>query len=272
MILNNAQDIKRGSIQTQYVYHGSILIWPPETPPVPPTSIDPDKYENYSDAIVIVRLDKATGEETDDIYYARKVSPYTSAADNAFTYLGNQYGYDADARFNVYYGDGIAYPDEQTWKSLMATYLNRSSTPKNRNNINMFRFKKVGAPPVLSYVSGANHAGMSNLKIVIMPEEPKSGYTITIPQNFLRESGVEQVIFRSASIYRVWGLAFYKCTNLRSIELPTLEYTGGSGTNSGIYPNAFRGCGPIRIELNNATGSIAGEPWGATDASVIWKG
>ena len=52
------------------------------------------------------------------------------------------------------------------------------------------------------------------------------------------------------------------CEELKSIELPyTVEV---------IEEDAFYGCGDIEIKINKPEGSVAGAPWRADDAKVIW--
>ncbi len=56
--------------------------------------------------------------------------------------------------------------------------------------------------------------------------------------------------------------AFENCESLKSIELPsTIEV---------IDEDAFYGCGDIEIKINKPEGSVAGAPWRADDAKVIW--
>ena len=56
--------------------------------------------------------------------------------------------------------------------------------------------------------------------------------------------------------------AFENCESLKSIELPsTIEV---------IEEDAFYGCGDIEIKINKPEGSVAGAPWRADDAKVIW--
>ena len=90
----------------------------------------------------------------------------------------------------------------------MGTYLNRNYKPKNRNNIRMFRFKKVGPAYRLSAPSSAGYAdaGMTRLKVVIMPESAGGYYYVR--QAFLAYSGVDNVIFRGDTIYKIEQAAF----------------------------------------------------------------
>ena len=57
---------------------------------------------------------------------------------------------------------------------------------------------------------------------------------------------------------------FEGCTSLTSFEIPN--------NITSIESNAFENCSNLtQITINKANGSISGEPWGATNATVTWQ-
>ena len=73
------------------------------------------------------------------------------------------------------------------------------------------------------------------------------------------------------SVRWIAGYAFQNCTSLESIEIPdTIEEIA---YNDGIHVNAFEGCSNLKsIIINKPLNSVAGAPWGATNAQVLWRG
>ena len=91
-----------------------------------------------------------------------------------------------------------------------------------------------------------------------------------------------------SGVTTIGSSAFYECTGLTSIEIPSGVTTIGSSAFQGctgltsieipsgvttISNYAFTGCTNITsIVVHKAEGSIAGAPWGATNATVTWDG
>lgn len=256
MILNNAQDIKRGSIQTQYVYHGSILIWPPGPSPEP----DWDKYETeYSSYITVVLLDES-GNETDDIYYA-------TTLDYALSYLARRYDADPDELFNVYYGDKATLPSSDTlWHRSFINNIYPSGA--NKNNIKMFRYPRRFMHDTvydLSDFSGSTGPSYATrLRTIVMPESVPN---YTEPVNWVgpiaANSGVEKVVFRGKRPFWLFLRTFENCTNLREVEFYSFR---------SMSSDTFKGCRNITIKLHNAENSVSGAPWGAENATIMWLG
>jgi hypothetical protein len=259
MILNNAANIMRGTIQTNYVYHGDILIWPPGKRP-----IDPDKYEeDYSDYIVIVLLD-SFGDETDVIYYA-------STLDEALRCLAILYDNDPYALYNVYYGNRAATPStEEKWNKSFIDNIYPSGA--NKNNIKMFRYPRVFRHDSIWALSnihtsvsepGQNYA--TRLRTIIMPESvPNYTEFVNWAYDLAAYSGVEEVIFRGKRPWHFHDNAFENCMNLREIEFYSYRV---------MSKKTFKGCKNITIKLHNAPNSVSNEPWGAeAPYFVMWLG
>lgn len=257
MILNNASNIKRGGIQTDFVYHGDILIWPPVTPPEPP--IDPDKYEDdYSNKYTVVLLD-SRGYETNDI-------AYFDYLDDALAYLEQRYNADEYSLFNVYCGNSAVLPSSSSlWEAYFNLYFFNGNRV-DKQNIKMFRYPQVWPYTGRIYNLSGFNKNMTKLETVILPEMLSNGSDISIPSSFLASSGVSKVIFRSTQIVGIDIQAFANCSNLKKIELPYMQ------SRNAIGSNAFYRCSDITITLNNSSGSINRAPWGATNATVVWKG
>lgn len=64
--------------------------------------------------------------------------------------------------------------------------------------------------------------------------------------------------------YTIQTKAFFNCNDLRKAYL-------GAGVTA-IASDAFEGCHNIEIVIDKETDSILGAPWGATNATVIWRG
>lgn len=263
MILNHAADIQRGSIPTDYVYHGSVLVWQRETPE--PVS-EWDKFEaEHSNAITVVRLD-SNNNETDDIRYF--ASQLAGTLREAISYLSDRYLENPNDLFNLYYGDNAIVPDEYEWDTAFSYFFSSSS---NRNNIRMFRFPRKWADVNLFLLSLFNRYDetdeLTRLRIVVLPGKMSDdSSSVGIPSTFLYCSGIERVVFRSKLCGSIGSWAFQNCSNLKEIEFPTFRSKNPFGIG------AFRGCSNITITLNNNEGSFSGAPWGATNATVIWKG
>lgn len=73
------------------------------------------------------------------------------------------------------------------------------------------------------------------------------------------------------SVKWIASYAFQNCTSLESIEIPdTIEEIS---YNNGLATNAFEGCSNLKsIIINKPLNSVAGAPWGATNAQVLWRG
>lgn len=254
MILNNAANIMRGAIQTNYVYHGDILIWPPGDQP-----FDPDKYEaDYSGYITVVLLD-ASGKETDDIYYA-------STLDNALSYLARRYDADPDELFNVYYGDNAPQPSESQWNTSFVSNIYLYGA--NKNNIKMFRYPRIFYHDYVydlsDFFESTGQSYATRLRTIVMPRSvPNYTERANWGGSIAANSGVEKVIFRGERPWWFAGNPFENCTNLREIEF---------GVYRGLSSGAFKGCKDIVIKLHNAPNSISGAPWGAENATIMWLG
>ena len=107
---------------------------------------------------------------------------------------------------------------------------------------------------------------MTNLKTIVLPEVMSDESGIILPSSFAVQSGVENVVFRNDQMAQIGDYAFLNCSYLKEIELPHME------GRYAVERYTFRGCSDITITLNNETDSILYSPWGATNATVVWKG
>ena len=230
----------------------------PDPPPPPPPEWD--KFEpEHSNDIVLVRLD-ADGKETDEIKVWNSSS--TSYRNDAFYLALNWLRYQTGKLYNLYYGDNTYIPQKSYWEQYLAWYV-------DYQNIVMFRYPRTwtrNSDKIFGiYVNGSSKQ-FSNLKTIVLPETTVySTGKIALESSFAYKSGVENVVFRSDEIGGIEIYAFSNCSSLKQIEIP---YTGANS----IGNNAFYGCDGITITLNNAAGTVNGSPWGATNATVIWKG
>ena len=100
----------------------------------------------------------------------------------------------------------------------------------------------------------------TNLESVEIPD----GVTAIDEKAFDYFTSLKTVIIPN-TVGVIYEFAFRGCTSLTSIEIP-------SSVNS-ISPDAFRNCNNITtITVHKPEDSIAGAPWGATNATVIWDG
>ena len=96
------------------------------------------------------------------------------------------------------------------------------------------------------------------VKYCLIPETMEE-----IGENAFKESGLESIHTNNALKYIRRG-AFEGCESLKEINLPsTVEI---------VEENAFYGCAEgIRIIIDKPKGSLAGAPWGADNALIIWE-
>lgn len=78
-------------------------------------------------------------------------------------------------------------------------------------------------------------------------------------------------LFVPDSVTKIEANAFQKCTGLTSVQIGESDECAISSINQWYAP--FSGCTAIQtITIYAAADSVAGSPWGATNASVIWMG
>ncbi len=76
--------------------------------------------------------------------------------------------------------------------------------------------------------------------------------------------GLSGTIEIPKNIENIGSLSFYNCNKIESIVIPSATTT--------ISPTAFSGCsGMTTITVKKSTDSIENAPWGAENATVIWK-
>lgn len=120
------------------------------------------------------------------------------------------------------------------------------------------------------------------IKFIKIPEGP----TQTSPQCCYQFSALEEVYLPN-SITRIGEMSFQECTALKAIHISdkltnitAQAFQGCTALTSIVLPstmmsitdNAFTGCDALMsIIINRPKDSIAGAPWGATNAEIIWN-
>lgn len=80
----------------------------------------------------------------------------------------------------------------------------------------------------------------------------------------MNDSNLKTVILPDDGFLSIYYDAFYNCSSLKTINIPS--------STTAIDSLAFRGCSDITITIEKPNGSILYSPWSATNASVMWTG
>ena len=85
----------------------------------------------------------------------------------------------------------------------------------------------------------------------------------TIANNAFRAAGALASLVFPALVETIGNLSFYQCLSLAQIDF--------LGTPTSIASNAFRDCSSLTtIRVPWSLGAVAGAPWGATSATIIY--
>ena len=292
MILNRALDIQRGSVPTDFVYHGTVLIWQ-RSSPVPP-------WHGYEqDKIAIVVLDE-NGNDTSDVHYESTMLA-------AKIYCTQLYDEAPNTKIAWYWGDDYlgTMPNtndvERSFYYIWATFggawanmIYRFKYPKSfkyyfRWMYDMRYYYNIGFISSIPTSEGQTDGLKYNVKEVIMPKISD----INNPNNYVPIDGFKDctslnklIIEDASNVYCDQYNAFENCVSLENIEISLLDpnvghsvepssfkncaslqtitihgvqYINGTGENAPFY-----GCDSLRtITIDNGGVQIPGAPWGA---------
>ena len=142
--------------------------------------------------------------------------------------------------------------------------------------------EKTNVPDSVTILANYSFSGCTSLKRISMKGVTTIGAyafenctgleSINLPDNvttigayaFENCTGLESINLPD-NVTAIGVYAFQNCTSLQSIRIPNSVTT--------IYDTAFTGCTNLTtINIDKPAGSIAGEKWGAENATIIWNG
>lgn len=286
MILNNAEDIKYGSANADYVYRGSRLVWQRGTPPIPPT---PPEYSE--DKLVLVLLDSN--------YEKTSTTNEFNAVGELVSFLQQEYNNGSSNKYYFWWGNNVYIspdPDlgNKTWFYWIAYYAdcgtsNRPTMPVDNSdklgivkiryrqdltNVYYYHIKRSGywntilqtiIPPhgLTETFDCANYAALENLDYVLPINEQ---YIYFSPSYFVGCLSLKKLVIPYGIRTILYGGNYY-CADAEEVEIPsTVVGINSTAFNKNAYPNISK------ITIDKPAGSISGSPWGATNANVIWTG
>lgn len=136
---------------------------------------------------------------------------------------------------------------------LLSKVISKSST-----------LRSIVIPNGTDAVGAFTFSGCSNLESVSLPSTVK-----TINNGAFSSCQSLKFLVLNDGLEEINAWAFDNCQNLTQLTIPSTVYYIADGEGS----SAFENCTALTtIYVNKPQGSIAGAPWGAVNAEVIWRG
>ena len=140
--------------------------------------------------------------------------------------------------------------------NLKALYFDTATTLQN-SIVNAEKLEILYAPLCTTFNCTFTNCGF---KVFTFP----SGITSIFIRMFTSCNNLEEVIIENGATFTISNYFIINCPKLTKIEIPT--------SISSISSYAFRLVeNPVTITIDKPVDSIPGAPWGATNATIIWK-
>ena len=119
--------------------------------------------------------------------------------------------------------------------------------------------KSISIPKLISVLSSSCFSGCQSLQSIEIPNS-----VVSIEQYCFRDCKSLQSIVIPDSVISLKYACFYDCYGLQTVEIPN--------SVTSIDLTSFQRCTNLKtIYVDKPTDSIAGAPWGAPNATVIWS-